>query len=244
MGRLLGLAVIAVGVAIGFAAAPAGASGEAGLAAPGARSSAAPGTGAVAPGAGRPRLVTLINGDRLLASAVPGGGISHELIAGTAGGVNAALASMRLGGRIYVIPADAVPYLGRGLNADLFDVGRLLRDQVHDRLPVEVQLRGARAIPAGSDDYLRSRRDRPRLPDRRVGEGVRRRACPPVHRRPRPRQLRAGRAVRRPRIDLIAWRGGPATGGTADGGPSLPDAHPHGHRRPTWPANPTPVTRC
>ena len=33
MGRLLGSAAIAVGVAIGFAAAPAGASGEAGLAA-------------------------------------------------------------------------------------------------------------------------------------------------------------------------------------------------------------------
>ena len=126
MGRLLGLAAMAVGVAIGFAAAPAGASGKAGLAAPGARGSAAPGTGAATPGAGRPRLVTLINGDRLLAGAVPGGGISHELIAGTAGGVNAALMTMRLGGRIYVIPADAVPYLGRGLNADLFDVGRLL----------------------------------------------------------------------------------------------------------------------
>ena len=142
MGRLLGSAAIAVGVAIGFAAAPAGASGEAGLAAPGARGSATPGTGAATPGAGRPRLVTLINGDRLLAGAVPGGGISHELIAGTARGVNAALVSMRLGARIYVIPADAVPYLGRGLNADLFDVGRLLRDQVHGRLPVEVRYAG------------------------------------------------------------------------------------------------------
>ena len=124
--------------------------------------------------------MTLINGDRLLAGAVPGGGISHELIAGTARGVNAALVSMRLGARIYVIPADAVPYLGRGLNADLFDVGRLLRDQVHGGPPGGGSLRGARAIPARSDDYLRSRRDRPRLPDLRVGEDVRRRACPPV----------------------------------------------------------------
>jgi hypothetical protein len=142
MGRLLGSAAIAVGVAIGFAAAPTGASREAGLAAPSARGSAAPGTGATTPRAGRARLVTLINGDRLLAGTVPGGGISHELIAGTARGVNAALVSMRLGGRIYVIPADAVPYLGRGLNPDLFDVGRLLRDQVHGRLPVEVRYAG------------------------------------------------------------------------------------------------------
>jgi hypothetical protein len=142
MGRLLGLAAIAVGIAIGLTAAPAGASGEAALAAPSARGSVAPGTGAITPGAGRPRLVTLINGDRLLAGAEPGGGISHKLIAGTAEGVNAALVSTRLGGRIYVIPADAVPYLGRGLNADLFDVGRLLRDQVHGRLPVEVQYAG------------------------------------------------------------------------------------------------------
>ena len=87
--------------------------------------------------------MTLINGDRLLAGAEPGGGISHELIAGTAEGVNAALVSTRLGGRIYVIPADAVPYLGRGLNADLFDVGRLLRDQVHGRLRWRFATRGA-----------------------------------------------------------------------------------------------------
>lgn len=90
MGRLLGSAAIAGGVAIGFAAPPAGASGEAGLTAPSARGSAAPGTGAATPGAGRPCLVTPINGDRLPAGAVLGGAISHELIAGTARGVNAA----------------------------------------------------------------------------------------------------------------------------------------------------------
>jgi hypothetical protein len=157
MGRLLGSAAIAAGVAIGFAAAPAGASGEAGLAPPNARGSATPGTGATTPGAERPRLVMLINGDRLLAGAVPGGGISHELIAGTARGVNAALVSMRLGGRIYVLPADAVPYLGRGLNADLFDVGRLLRDQVHGRLPVEVRYAGR--VPSLPGVTITSARD-------------------------------------------------------------------------------------
>jgi len=86
--------------------------------------------------------VTLINGDRLLAGAEPGGGISHELIAGTARGVGAALVSMTLGGRTYVIPADALPYLGRGLDPGLFDIAGLLRDQAGGRLPVEVRYAG------------------------------------------------------------------------------------------------------
>src|SRR5215471_8268701 len=140
MARLLGSAAIAAVLAVGFAGAPAGAKAGPGSTAP-AQVSTAAGAGAAA-GNSRPRPVTLINGDRLLAGAEPGGGISHELIAGTAGGIGAALVSMTLGGRTYVVPADALPYLGRGLDPGLFDIASLLRDQAGGRLPVEVRYAG------------------------------------------------------------------------------------------------------
>jgi hypothetical protein len=140
MARLFGSAAIAAVLAIGFAGAPAGAGEGPGLAAPGQVSSAA-GAGAAA-GNSQLRPVTLINGDRLLAGAERGGGISHELIAGTARGIGAALATMTLGGRTYVVPADALPYLGRGLDPGLFDIASLLRDQAGGRLLVEVRYAG------------------------------------------------------------------------------------------------------
>src|SRR5215469_4233936 len=139
MARLFGSAAIAAVLAVGFAGAPAGAGERPGLAP--SRASTAAGAGAAA-GNSRPRPVTLINGDRLLAGAGPGGGISHELIAGTARGIGAALATMTLGGRTYVVPADALPYLGRGLDPGLFDIASLLRDQAGGRLPVEVRYAG------------------------------------------------------------------------------------------------------
>jgi hypothetical protein len=86
--------------------------------------------------------VTLINGDRLLVGAGPGGAISHELMAGTAWGINAQLVTMALGGTTYVVPADALPYLGRGLSPGPFDIAGLLRDQAGGRLPVEVRYAG------------------------------------------------------------------------------------------------------
>jgi hypothetical protein len=139
MARLFGSAVLATVLAIGFAGAPAGAEAGPGLA-PG-QVSIAPGAGAAA-GNSQPRPVTLINGDQLLAGAERGGGMSHELIAGTARGIGAALVTMTLGGRTYVVPADALPYLGRGLDPGLFDIASLLRDQAGGRLPVEVRYAG------------------------------------------------------------------------------------------------------
>jgi hypothetical protein len=103
--------------------------------------SAAPAASATA-GNSQPRPVTLINGDQLLSGAGRGAGMPHELIAGTARGIGAALATMTLGGRAYVIPADALPYLGRGLDPGLFDIASLLRDQAGGRLPVEVRYAG------------------------------------------------------------------------------------------------------
>jgi hypothetical protein len=140
MGRLFGSAALAAVLAVGFAGAPAGAGQGPGSAASD-QLSATPRAGAAA-GNSQPRPVTLINGDRLLAGAEPGGGMSHELIAGTARGIGAALAAMTLGGKTYVIPADALPYLGRGLDPGLFDIASLLRDQARGRLPVEVRYAG------------------------------------------------------------------------------------------------------
>src|SRR5215468_8948434 len=127
MGRAVGCTALAAVLAIGFAGAPAGAKAGPGSAAPD-LVSIAPGAGAAA-GNSQPRPVTLINGDQLLAGAERDGGMSHELIAGTARGIGAALATMTLGGRTYVIPADALPYLGRGLDPGLFHIASLLRDQ-------------------------------------------------------------------------------------------------------------------
>src|SRR5215472_3728505 len=140
MGRVVGCTALAAVLAIGFAGAPAGAKAGPGLTAPG-LVSIATGAGA-AVGNSKPRPVTLINGDQLLAGAGRGGAMSHELIAGTARGAGAALATMKLGGRTYVIPADAMPYLGRGLDPSLFDIASLLRDQAGGRLPVEVRYAG------------------------------------------------------------------------------------------------------
>jgi hypothetical protein len=140
MARLFGSAAMAAVLAIGFAGAPAGAEAGPGSAAPG-QVSIAPGAGAAA-GNSQPRPVTLINGDQLLAGAERGGGMSHELIAGTARGIGAALATMTLAGRTYVVPADALPYLGRGLDPGLFDIASLLRGQAGGRLPVEVRYAG------------------------------------------------------------------------------------------------------
>jgi hypothetical protein len=39
-----------------------------------------------------------------------------------------------LGGRAYVIPADALPYLGRGLSLAVFELASLLRAESGGRL--------------------------------------------------------------------------------------------------------------
>jgi hypothetical protein len=149
MGRLVRAVALTAGLAAGLAAASAGVSEDPGLAAPAVHAGGAGGAGAAVAGAGgaialpgRPRPVLLINGDQLLAGATPGGGFSHTLLAGATGGVGAALMTMRLGGRTYVVPADALPYLGRGLSASLFDLGSLLRDGAGGCLPVEVRYAG------------------------------------------------------------------------------------------------------
>ncbi len=61
---------------------------------------------------------------------------------------------MTLGGRTYVVPADALPYLGRGLDPGLFDIASLLRDQAGGRLPVEVRYAGRVPSLPGDNDWF------------------------------------------------------------------------------------------
>src|SRR5262249_33197774 len=50
--------------------------------------------------------------------------------------------SLQAGGKALLIPADAVPYLGRGLAPGLFDVASLRRAESGGRLPVQVSYAG------------------------------------------------------------------------------------------------------
>ena len=63
-------------------------------------------------------------------------------------GLAAATLSYRLSGHHYVIPAAAIPYLGRGLDWSLFDVSALAAHETAGRLPVRISY-GARlhALP-------------------------------------------------------------------------------------------------
>jgi hypothetical protein len=91
------------------------------------------------------RPVFLINGDRLIVRPVPGGQDAAALL--PVPGASSVL-SLRLGAKTEDIPADALPYLGRGLDPSLFDVAALQRAESDGRLPVQVRFAGRRpALP-------------------------------------------------------------------------------------------------
>jgi hypothetical protein len=75
----------------------------------------------------------------------------RQQVAVRAGSARHAFTTQRIGKDLYVIPAGAVPYLGRSLDLALFDVSALLRDNASARLPVRVTFAtGARqTAPAG-----------------------------------------------------------------------------------------------
>jgi hypothetical protein len=103
----------------------------------------APGTEQAAEGRGAERTLMLPDGERFAVS--PGLG-SGGVLAGLPGSSAGPVESFSLGGRSYLVPADAVPYLGHGLDPALFDVRALLRAERAGRLPVRVSYRGH--IPA------------------------------------------------------------------------------------------------
>ena len=91
------------------------------------------------------RRVLLINGDRLVLRSAPGGGRAVGVLSGPGA---TSLLSLHLGRLTEEIPAAALPYLGRGLDPSLFDLGALQRAEVGGRLPVRVRFAGRRpALP-------------------------------------------------------------------------------------------------
>jgi hypothetical protein len=110
-------------------------------------------TGAAAPGgaAARPaphapakpaaRTIVLLNGDRLVFSQA-GGTRPPALLPGARGRLAGGMLALDPGGKAYDIPQVAFPYLGRGLDPDLFMVSSLRRAETAGRLPVTVSYRG------------------------------------------------------------------------------------------------------
>jgi hypothetical protein len=121
----VGLAVAMVAVAAGTgAAAPAGAA-------------AISRDTSVAAG----RTVLLINGDRLVLGP-SGGARAAGLLPSGGGRLAGAMLTLGLGRTVFEIPQTALPYLGRGLDPDLFQLSSLLRAETGGRLPVTVGYRG------------------------------------------------------------------------------------------------------
>jgi hypothetical protein len=151
--RVTGL--VAAVLSVSLATSAAGAVAQAGDRVPGAAPAAGTGLGAA---------LTLINGDRVLASSSPAG--SRTVVVWPAPGTRQATsaAELRVGGQGFVIPLTAVPYLGHGLDLSLFDVGALARAEQGGRLPVTLHYRGrlpavpgiivTRVAPGTAQGYL------------------------------------------------------------------------------------------
>jgi hypothetical protein len=89
--------------------------------------------------------VLLVNGDRLATVPGPGGPAGQVLVRRPGSG---AVFVLGLGRLRYEIPAEALPFLGRGLSPSLFSVTDLRRAEAGGRLPVTVTFTGRRpALP-------------------------------------------------------------------------------------------------
>jgi len=97
---------------------------------------------AVAAVTAAPRTLTLINGDRVAVSATGPGGLVATVARTTADGIGGALIRLDLGGKAFEIPADALPYLNRGLSPALFELSSLAGAESAGRLPVQVGYHG------------------------------------------------------------------------------------------------------
>jgi hypothetical protein len=94
--------------------------------------------------------VSLITGDVVQLRTGPDGRQTAAIRGRDPHGVAGAFRTMRKGGDLYVIPAAAMPYLGRGLDPALFDVSQLARagrTGAAARLPVRLTYRAGSAHP-------------------------------------------------------------------------------------------------
>jgi hypothetical protein len=96
--------------------------------------------------AAAPRTITLVTGDHFaVASGAAGSSISRL------DGPSRAFESYRsASGDRYMVPVEALPYLGRGLDPSLFDIDSLLRvPDAATRVPLAMALAPGAAVPAG-----------------------------------------------------------------------------------------------
>jgi hypothetical protein len=108
--------------------------------------------------------LTLVNGDRVLASSSPAGPRTVAVWPAPGTGQATSVAELRAGGQGFVIPLTALPYLGHGLDLSLFDVGALLRAERAGRMPVTLHYHGrlpavpgitvTRVAPGAAQGYL------------------------------------------------------------------------------------------
>jgi hypothetical protein len=87
----------------------------------------------------RARPVLLLNGDRAVIRPSRGGHAHAMLLPAPGGGI---VFGLQAGGKALLIPAAALPYLGRGLAPGLFNVASLRRAESGGRLPVQVSYAG------------------------------------------------------------------------------------------------------
>jgi hypothetical protein len=93
-------------------------------------------------GGGQFRTIVLLNGTRLVFGPAAGGARIPAIVPPARGQRAGALLALDLAGRAYDIPQAALPYLGRGLDPDLFMVSSLLREESAGRLPVTITYTG------------------------------------------------------------------------------------------------------
>ena len=136
-------ALVAAVLSVSLATSAAGAVAQAGDRVPAASLVAAPGASAALGAA-----LTLVDGDRVLASSAPAGPRTIAVWPAPGTGQATSVAELRVAGQGFVIPVAALPYLGHGLDLSLFDVGALLQAEQGGRLPVILHYRGRlRAVP-------------------------------------------------------------------------------------------------
>jgi len=88
--------------------------------------------------------VLLITGTRVAVVAGPGGRPATVVLPSSrsAAGLGAAILTTRLAGHLSEVPADALPFVGHGLDPSLFDLAALRRLEHEGRLPVRVSYQG------------------------------------------------------------------------------------------------------
>jgi YVTN family beta-propeller protein len=90
--------------------------------------------------------VLVLNGDRLLVRQTGAGPQVLGIVPGAGSRAARTVLALDLGGVSYEIPQVALPYLGRGLNPDLFALRSLAAREIGGRLPLTIGYRGG--LPA------------------------------------------------------------------------------------------------